>query len=64
MKTTESFKELQHKSTKRLAVWTMIWVLSTALATFGPELYMGEFPFHLRRRSFVFNHRRCHDFGQ
>ena len=38
MKTTESFKELQHKSTKRLAVWTMIWVLSTAIATFGPEM--------------------------
>jgi len=38
MKTTESFKELQHKSTKRLAVWTMIWVLSSALATLGPEM--------------------------
>ena len=37
MKNTTSFKELQHKSTKRLALWTMIWVLSTALATFGPE---------------------------
>ena len=37
MKNTTSFKELQHKSTKRLAFWTMIWVLSTALATFGPE---------------------------
>ncbi|MGB4278054.1 MAG: hypothetical protein WBJ27_04905, partial [Flavobacteriaceae bacterium] len=37
MKTTESFKELQHKSIKRLALWTMIWVFSTALATFGPE---------------------------
>ncbi len=37
MKNNTSFKELQHKSTKRLALWTMIWVLSTALATFGPE---------------------------
>ena len=37
MKTTESFKELQHKSIKRLALWTMIWVFSTALANFGPE---------------------------
>ena len=37
MKNNTSFKELQHKSTMRLALWTMIWVLSTALATFGPE---------------------------
>ena len=37
MKTTEYFKELQHKIINRLALWTMIWVFSTALATFGPE---------------------------
>ena len=42
MKPTVSFKELQHKSTKKLAFWTLIWVFSTALATFGPEFIWSD----------------------
>ena len=67
MKTTESFKELQHKSTKRLAVWTMIWVLSTALATFGPEMlweyslytYAGVALFLITGAAMIWANRKC-----
>lgn len=41
MEPTESFKELQCKSTKKLAAYTFIWVLCSALATFGPK-YIWE----------------------
>ena len=37
MEPTTSFKQKQFKNTKKLAFWTLIWVLATALATFGPE---------------------------
>ncbi len=37
MEPTTSFKQKQFNNTKKLAFWTMIWVFSTALATFGPE---------------------------
>ena len=68
MKTTESFKELQHKSTKRLAVWTMIWVLSTALATFGPEMlwenslytYAGVALFLITGAAMIFGQQKTH----
>lgn len=64
MEPTTSFKQKQFNNTKKLAFWTLIWVLATALATFGPEFIWGKLPFHLRRRRFVFNHWRSHDFGQ
>lgn len=37
MEPTTSFKQKQFNNTKKLAFWTLIWVLATALATFGPE---------------------------
>jgi undecaprenyl pyrophosphate phosphatase UppP len=37
MEPTTSFKQKQFNNTKKLAFWTIIWVLATALATFGPE---------------------------
>jgi undecaprenyl pyrophosphate phosphatase UppP len=37
MEPTTSFKQKQFNNTKKLAFWTVIWVLATALATFGPE---------------------------
>lgn len=37
MEPTTSFKQKQFNNTKKLAFWTVIWVFSTALATFGPE---------------------------
>ena len=37
MEPTTSFKQKQFKNTKKLAFWTLIWVLATGLATFGPE---------------------------
>ena len=37
MEPTTSFKQKQFSNTKKLAFWTLIWVLATALATFGPE---------------------------
>lgn len=30
-------KELRKKRTKQLAIWTMLWTLSMALASFGPK---------------------------
>jgi len=41
MEPTTSFKQKQFNNTKKLAFWTLIWVLATALATFGPE-YIWE----------------------
>jgi hypothetical protein len=37
MEPTTSFKQKQFNNTKKLAFWTLIWVLASALATFGPE---------------------------
>lgn len=32
------------KHTKNLAAWTSLWLLSLALASFGPKLWWGENP--------------------
>lgn len=38
MKTqNNNFKTQAHKNTVNLAIWTLAWVLSMALATFGPR---------------------------
>ncbi|NBC65424.1 MAG: hypothetical protein GVY07_07195 [Bacteroidetes bacterium] len=30
------------KSTKKLAKWTILWILTVAIPAFGPELFWGE----------------------
>ena len=55
MEPRTSFKQQQFNSTKRLACLDPdLGAQATALATFGPEMYMGEFPLHLRRRRLCF----------
>ncbi len=39
---TDNWASRTHKNTVRLGFWTAAWVLSLALATFGPLLVWGE----------------------
>ncbi|WP_224487915.1 hypothetical protein [Robertkochia flava] len=40
--TKNDFKAQTHKNTVRLAVWTGAWVVSMALAAFGPKFVWNE----------------------
>jgi len=47
MKNNKNTAEIK-KATKNLALWTMLWMASLALATFGPKLiWNGNFTFSL-----------------
>lgn len=39
---TQDWKTQTRKNVKNLAVWTMAWTLSMALATFGPTVIWGS----------------------
>lgn len=41
-KTAEKREQKSHKSTLNLATWTSAWVLSMALASFGPKFIWNE----------------------
>lgn len=41
--TTENYRESNRK-TAGLAIWTLAWVASVALAMFGPQLLWGDLP--------------------
>ena len=41
MKNENNYKQIK-KATKNLALWTLLWVVSLALATFGPKFIWTE----------------------
>ena len=67
MEPTTSFKQKQFNNTKKLAFWTLIWVLATALATFGPEFiwenslftYAGVGLFLITGAAMIWANRKC-----
>ena len=38
MQATETYNQKEQRNTKRSALWTGLWLVSTALLAFGPKL--------------------------
>lgn len=42
MDKSESWSSVTHQNTKNLGIWTLMWVLTLAIATFGPLFLWNE----------------------